>query len=152
MSCVLPAADVHCHYAFGTTWLSGFMFFTVFIPAIMSCVTIIIAGFSIYGWHLSGGLERSDTLNDTERALLRMLLTPLLYFMVFCVCAGLIWFGNTFESEVLALALVKVVPAFNTILWIWTDTGAVKRWRMRLSGLEVETESTINLSDISSHT
>lgn len=65
----------------------------------------------------------------TKNTVWRMLLTPMLYIGVLVGCMALIYFGNTFESEILALAIVKVVPALNTVLWIWADDTVMSKWK-----------------------
>lgn len=99
-----------------------------------------IAAVSLSMRELYDYYQRMDIF--TRNTVWRMLLTPMMYIGVLIGCYFLIQFGNTFESEILALAIVKVVPALNTVLWIWTDEVIVAKWKNLLCrGIYADTKT-----------
>jgi len=150
--------DISCHYGFGTDYF-GMMEIAVFYPAIASTLVIIVASYRSWSTTLqmirlfipvrehevSIDIQAPSsavplTISElydyysrmdlyTKNTVWRMLMTPMLYIGVLIGCTALIQFGNTFESEILGLAIVKIVPALNSVLWIWTDNTVMGKWK-----------------------
>lgn len=112
------------------SWKNLFEMIKVFTPAVQDEVTFENRINSIPDMGILEFLSFYRRLGETTKStIIRMMVTPLLYIGVLTTVTVLIANGGDYGSQVLTLSLLMVAQSLNTILWIWTDSYLVIKWK-----------------------
>lgn len=87
----------------------------------------------------------------TQRTIRRILLTQLNVVVVFGVSFVIFGLGEVSVGTFVTLSLILVCAPLNSLLWVYTDTAAIKAWQCLMSGHSLPDGKTDRFSFPSQH-